>query len=138
MTTKPKNLSVIDGVEHKDCSICRQTLPLSNFRIKKTQTGTLIYRSECIPCGNNGVKRFRDNMKARAVAYLGGKCQDCKRVHPLAVYDFHHLDPSQKEASISRLLYKKVNWDTKKTELDKCVLLCANCHRIRHSPVCPN
>lgn len=45
--------------------------------------------------------------------------------------DFHHLDPSQKEGSIRNF----VNSSKKKAleEIDKCIPLCANCHRTRHS-----
>lgn len=69
-------------------------------------------------------------MKSRMVQYLGGKCLDCGGVFHDMVYDFHHLDPSQKDFALSSA--RNNSWETIKPELDKCVLLCANCHRIRH------
>ena len=45
------------------------------------------------------------------------------------VYDFHHRDPSQKDFSISK---NAKSFEKCKQELDKCDLLCANCHRLRH------
>jgi len=75
-------------------------------------------------------KEKRVNRKDEGIAYLGGKCVDCNGVfHPVA-FDFHHLDPSEKEGHPSWFLNKSgERW---KEELSKCVLLCANCHRIRH------
>ena len=60
---------------------------------------------------------------------FGGKCQDCSGVFPQYVYDFHHVN-NDKDFSPSYALTMK--WDKAEQELKKCVLLCANCHRIRH------
>jgi hypothetical protein len=62
---------------------------------------------------------------------MGGKCTDCGGVFPLACFDFHHLDPSTKDFDPCRGLTKSKA--KLFAELEKCVLLCANCHRIRHS-----
>ena len=74
--------------------------------------------------------RKRKENKQRAVDYLGGKCLDCGQKYSLAVYDFHHLDPTQKDIQVSWLM--NWNWGVQQKELDKCVLLCSNCHRLRH------
>lgn len=44
-------------------------------------------------------------------------------------YDFHHLDPNQKDFSIGK---QSKSFAVIRSELDKCVLLCSNCHRKRH------
>ena len=58
------------------------------------------------------------------------KCTKCGFAHPAAL-DFHHEDPSEKEYNINRLIsngqFKKAE-----AELEKCIVLCANCHRIHH------
>ena len=69
--------------------------------------------------------------KQRAIDFLGGKCQDCLGTFPSPVYDFHHLDPSKKEHNLGNIMRRK-DFVTIEKELSKCVLLCANCHRIRH------
>lgn len=72
-------------------------------------------------------KRLR---KLKAVEYLGGRCNRCgKDWHP-AIFEFHHRDPSTKEKDPSKLLHS--SWDKVVAELDKCDLLCANCHRLTH------
>ena len=75
-------------------------------------------------------KRRKDN-KVKAVEYLGGKCVHCGLISDkLCVYDFHHLNPQEKEADPGSLLH--YSWNRIQKELDKCILLCANCHRIEH------
>ena len=61
---------------------------------------------------------------------MGGKCADCGLKDDPSVFDFHHLDPSKKEIAFGSRGGK--SFDTLKPELDKCILLCANCHRKRH------
>ena len=70
--------------------------------------------------------RFKRSQKENAVKYLGEKCSICGFKGDNACFDFHHNDLSTKESGISRIL--KYNWDTIKKELDKCVLVCGNCH----------
>lgn len=75
-----------------------------------------------------GRLRFRE-AKEKIVAYMGGKCHDCGNVFPNCCYDVHHTNPEEKDFNLS----SKIAFDEKmKRELDKCVLLCSNCHRIRH------
>jgi transcription elongation factor Elf1 len=59
------------------------------------------------------------------------KCADCGQNHP-ATLEFHHLDPAQKEVNVSRLIADSTSMRKLKEEIAKCVVLCANCHRIRH------
>jgi len=48
---------------------------------------------------------------------------------------FHHIDPSQKEFEIGN---KDIRWSLIKIEIDKCILICQNCHREIHSKTIPN
>ncbi len=84
----------------------------------------------CKPCMTARTTRTRRAHKARGIEYLGGKCFDCHGVFHEAIYDFHHTNPKQKDTQPSRLFGNR--WETLQQELDKCVLLCANCHRLRH------
>jgi len=75
------------------------------------------------------VRRWR-RIKEEAIAEMGGCCADCGGVFHPDVYDFHHLDPSSKDYQWTKLrLFSKARRDA---ELAKCVLVCANCHRVRH------
>lgn len=69
--------------------------------------------------------------KLKAIEYLGGKCAHCGIVSThRGIYDFHHLDKTEKEADPGSLMH--YSWTRIQKELDKCILLCANCHRIEH------
>jgi hypothetical protein len=70
------------------------------------------------------------NKKLDAIAYKGDKCLDCSQKFHYSIYEFHHLDPNTKDYTWAKLRMK--SWSNIKKELDKCVLLCANCHRTRH------
>ena len=67
--------------------------------------------------------------KRRAVEYKGGKCECCGYSRSLAALEFHHTDPSRKDFTVAKA---SKSWETTKRELDKCRLLCSNCHREEH------
>lgn len=73
---------------------------------------------------------YRLKNKIKAVKYLGDCCKICKLSFPYAVYDFHHRNPLEKDFHPAAILAR--NWEFIQRELDKCDLLCANCHRIVH------
>jgi hypothetical protein len=76
------------------------------------------------------VKSFRKKNKERAVEYKGGKCVKCGYKKCISALDFHHLDPNKKDFSISQNM--NMSWDKIKKEIDKCILVCSNCHREIH------
>lgn len=85
----------------------------------------------CCKCCSESVQRRRAKVKQLAIEYKGGKCESCGYNKMQEVLEFHHRDPSQKDFGISA---KGITWsfDRIKVELDKCIMLCANCHREEH------
>jgi len=73
------------------------------------------------------VLNWRNNNKKLAVEYKGGKCDICGYNKSMRSLQFHHLDPSKKEITISKKI-NSVKFEKLKFELDKCILVCANCH----------
>jgi hypothetical protein len=76
------------------------------------------------------VINWRRRTKARMVEAFGGECAICKIKSYPEIYDFHHLDPTQKDFSVGGLSVKA--WDKLVKELRKCIMLCGNCHRLFH------
>lgn len=77
------------------------------------------------------VKAHRRKVKEILVQYKGGKCEICGYNKCIAALDFHHLDPKEKDFGISQTnIYRNI--DKLKEEVDKCLLVCANCHREIH------
>jgi hypothetical protein len=90
---------------------------------------------KCKKCEYVYSRRYLDNLKLKAVEYAGNKCQECGYDKCLRALHFHHIDPKAKEFSIfeGRPGYKKTrNWEQLKIEIDKCLLLCGNCHMELH------
>lgn len=89
------------------------------------------YCFNCVPQGLNTGAKLRQLIKQWAVEYKGGKCEKCGYHNFISALEFHHLNPKEKDFCLSdRNL--QLNWNTIQQELDKCVLICANCHRAEH------
>ncbi len=74
------------------------------------------------------VAKRRKVIKKKSVLYKGGKCELCGYSRCIEALDFHHRDPDTKKFGISNKGYTR-SWQNVQDELDKCVLVCANCHR---------
>ena len=74
------------------------------------------------------VSKRRRAIKALAIDYKGGRCQLCGYDKYQGALDLHHIDRKEKEFSISDKGHSR-SWERVKKELDKCFLVCANCHR---------
>ena len=68
--------------------------------------------------------------KEKYIEYKGGCCQKCGYNKSNSALVFHHLNPEKKEFGIASS--KKSSWNKTKKELDKCLLLCQNCHMEEH------
>ena len=86
----------------------------------------------CNRCKNRYyVTKRRKDLKKALVEYKGGKCEKCGYNKCIAAMDFHHKDPKEKEFGLSQKGLTK-SLEVLKKEADKCLLLCANCHRETH------
>ena len=81
---------------------------------------------------SDAVKRWRNNTKNRIIEAMGGKCALCSYSRCASALELHHLDPDEKEISLSGIRANPKSWDKIVNELRKCVLLCAICHREFH------
>lgn len=134
----------------KKCSICKQTKSLLEFYTHNIHG----YRSECKICAVDAANKYyhdnkeikkehfrrikRKSMRRRrnrwrnvVIEKFGLTCPDCGYKGPYVTFDFHHLDPSIKEINLGYLMVQALTKERLK-ELDKGILLCSNCHRIRH------
>lgn len=86
--------------------------------------------SECKVCFNKRMMVRYEQRAAQIVAMKGGECLICGYDECPAALEFHHIDPTQKEFQISKRW--SMTDERIKSEIDKCVLLCSNCHRETH------
>lgn len=74
--------------------------------------------------------------KQEWVSVNGGCCNSCGYISKvegcLSVYDFHHLDPDAKKFEINASYLRSISDGEVEAEIDKCILLCRNCHAEEH------
>ena len=97
----------------------------------------LINRGRKIYDRDKGVlreKRIKDSyeVKKQCVEHLGGKCIKCGYDNVFAL-TFHHRNVDEKSFEVSKMLANQWTFERLKSELDKCDVLCANCHILAHS-----
>ena len=78
------------------------------------------------------VRKRRRKVRRMAVQYKGGRCSRCGYDKCVEALEFHHLDSAQKDFGISARGYTR-SWERVRAELEKCILVCANCHRELHA-----
>lgn len=86
-------------------------------------------KRRCNSCRSNKGPKGRADIKRRMVAYKGGRCELCGYARCQRALCFHHLDGSKRfnvAGSHTR------SWESLRAELDRCVLLCHNCHQEVH------
>jgi len=108
-------------IEEKKCEIHG----LTNF----VKRGDGYFR--CKKCAVDAVMKRRQTLKQKAINYKGGCCEKCGYNKSVRALEFHHLDPNEKDFGIAHKGYTR-SWEKVKNELDKCILVCANCHAEIH------
>lgn len=125
LTCSPFNLhntKQLDNPQKIYNCACGETEP-SNFYGDK--------HTICAKCHNKyTIAKGKEN-KANAVKYMGGKCSLCSYDKCIEALEFHHINPDTKDINFKSM--RGWSWNKTTTELDKCILVCSNCHREIHS-----
>jgi hypothetical protein len=127
---------------NKICTLCNQEHNLNFFPLRNGKP-----RNYCKSCANAKTrahysnnkdyyfdrnKKRRKNLQEKLLNYLNGKgCIDCGEKDPI-VLEFDHIDPGNKEESISKMVrHLTQSWSKILEEINKCEIRCANCHKRR-------
>ncbi len=129
----------------KICYRCLESKEEALFKRDYKNKEIIKYTNLCLDCSkivfkewrilnkekyNKHYRTRRWERKLRAIEYKGSICECCKqKVHP-AAFDFHHIDPKEKDTDPGLMM--SCSDEKLFLELDKCVLLCSNCHREEH------
>ena len=129
-------------MDTKICTHCKEEKPLERFSWRNKAKG--IKNSWCKDCYKTYDDRLwnRDKSKKKLRAkerhhrlrktlfetLLNSKCEICGETDPF-VLEFDHIDPAQKKAAVSVLVGRRHSWESVQKEINKCRVLCANCHR---------
>lgn len=92
-------------------------------------------KSKCIcrMCSIERTTMQRKKRKKMLVDLKGGKCEICGYDKCIEALEFHHLDPNKKEINISNSSIHDI--ELFKKEIDKCILVCSNCHKEIHAEI---
>ncbi len=123
-----KNLLVYELEQTKKiCPKCKIDKPIEDFYRRRNNANCSVY---CKLCTTISTTERQRKIKQKAVDYLGGKCTICDYDKYIGALEFHHKNPAEKDFTIAEL--KLSSFERIKSELDKCMLVCANCHREIH------
>lgn len=133
-------------MNRKKCSNCEKYFDISNFnwKLKKANKRS----SKCKTCTNEYCrKHYQDNKElykerskfhtrryakeGRKLIYefkLSNPCASCSESNPV-VLEFHHIDPKKKRNDVSNMATHGYSIESIEKEIEKCIILCANCHR---------
>jgi DNA-binding CsgD family transcriptional regulator len=97
--------------------------------LKYVKKDNIIKKSKNKKNKSEYIRDWKRNLKKSLVEYKGSKCEMCGYDRCIEALEFHHSDPNKKDFSISTKLF---GIEKMKKEVDKCLLLCSNCHREKH------
>ena len=120
--------------ETQVCNCCGKEKPITEFYINsRNKTGIQPTCKECMKSKYNPNRRAKaSEVKLNLIKELGGKCVRCgieANINNYVIFDFHHIDPSKKDFSINTF---NGSLEDMEKEAKKCVVMCANCHRLHH------
>jgi hypothetical protein len=127
----------------RECSKCKNKKPLSEFN--KHERGLTAWCKDCVRERSRQYYKEKSNvLKEKRKHYYEQKrqwfndykktlkCSKCDENH-IACLEFHHLNPKEKDFTISEALQRlNLNKDLILKEIEKCEVLCSNCHRKLH------
>ena len=108
-------------------------MPYKDPKVKQTKQRTYAStyyannKAKVLATTKASVKKYKEQWRSFKATL---SCVKCGQNHP-ATLDFHHIDSSTKEASVNKLIKYRA-FKRAMEEVKKCVVLCANCHRIHH------
>lgn len=115
----------------KKCPRCENKKKITEFYDRRNKPGSSAY---CKKCTNEQTTERHLAFKKLAVEHKGGRCVCCGYKKYFGALDFHHLNPEEKEFNLGQFKTGNLN-DKVKNELDKCILVCSNCHREIHAGI---
>lgn len=123
MTLEKKQLNLFNSPENTSNS---------DALLQENTRSALIGRTHTKNPKSIKARELTQHRKRELVAYKGGRCERCDEEYHPNVFDFHHHDQLVKKFNVSQS-NMQTSWANLITEVDKCHLLCANCHREVHT-----
>jgi Zn finger protein HypA/HybF involved in hydrogenase expression len=122
----------------KICNSCDEEKSLEEFSTNGyTPLGKVKYKAKCKKCSQqDSYDRFNSLLEEYLdVSNRKYACEQCGYTNVFGSLDWHHLDPETKDfniSDVSRTISSENFAINVIPELDKCAILCPNCHRLEH------
>ena len=110
------------------CPSCGTSKPASEYYTRRKGRNLSAY---CKLCTRKASLSALRDFKEKCVEYKGGFCEKCGYDRYFGALEFHHVNPKNKDFEISSVK-RNLLCNVVKKELDKCLLLCSNCHAEEH------
>jgi hypothetical protein len=134
LRTNHKNFKEVGKKEYGEtrfCPRCKKDCETSDFYTRRGKENSSVY---CKSCTSEQTTERMRKFKSQMIEYKGGCCVRCGYKKYQGALEFHHLEPSEKDFNPSHM--RKYSFDERvKKELDKCILVCSNCHREIHDEI---
>ena len=118
-------------METKICKYCDAQKPVDDFSVCVKKNGVIYRRLRCSNCYQNSKRQRKHQISDWFDEYKKTlKCAKCQ-TGDFRVLEFHHHQDN-KEANVSDLVTHAAGRESILKEIEKCEVLCANCHRILH------
>lgn len=111
------------------CKDCGEIKQASEF-VKYRRHGVLKIGRQCLVCNRSKQRQDRIKRKQKFIDDLGGSCQNCGFNKHISCLQFHHV--SFKSFEPHKIIFGKLDLEKINKEIDKCCLLCSNCHDAYH------
>jgi 5-methylcytosine-specific restriction endonuclease McrA len=121
-------IKIRKGTKKELCGKCSNLYKVRKTKQRKFIIGDGKYKNKAT---ENVCLRNKEK-KEELVKYKGGKCYFCGYSKHLGALEFHHINPGEKEFAVNLSNLGK-SWERCFAEANKCVLICANCHRELHA-----
>lgn len=118
-----KNKARPDGLNNW-CKVCMRKNSRKYYKTNKERMVAQI--------AENKAARVAENLTKLKLYLANNPCSVCGEGR-LPTLDFHHRNPEDKDGNVTKILNSGYSWEVVLAEIEKCDVLCANCHRILHS-----
>ena len=120
----------------KNCEVCEA--PISGQKVKycsnKCKQKAHWDRVKIQPNTYHSQTKRAIERKLKLIELRGGGCEVCGYNKNIGAIEFHHIDPNEKEGTLTARTLSNRNMDWIMNEFSKVMCLCANCHREHHNP----
>jgi len=119
----------------KICRYCGLEQSEENFEVARIVNGKVYRRLKCAKCKLQTQNERKNRIRSWLESYKRSHhCERCG-ASDYRVLEFHHRDSAEKDANVSDMLRQGLSIASIQKEIEKCRVLCANCHRIEHYEV---